>query len=522
MAILDSIKEAQRRGASISSILNSIKKQNPKLAKTIEEATRRGASENTILNKIVNSNQPASPLARVGPTMARAEAAKKPKEATFGVPMSALGQKQPERQRGTGLAEKFMTGIKESPVRKIAGKVGQFATEVVAPLAVRAGESIALPFAQREEEKLRIQQSHLMDLVIPKLRDTDTPLSTKKRLMEYARELDPNIISKVPELQAALDTTKLQVFGEALVTGANILTFGGLGKDIATGTGRVAFRAGRGAITATGAALGRGVTEKGELTKAGITGASISTALALASEGMSALRQSGMTQFLRGRTAARGVGVTPSTVQKDFYYGAPSPEFGDKVVEQGYRGTSKQVIKQATEKQNFFGRKIGSFLKSFTENNPKVSIAKSDIVDSDDIVDFVESNPQSSKMISRFFAKIPDKMNLEKANQLKIDFSHEVPESYWTKINTPDHTKGAFLKTLSSQLRQAINTATGDDTLKTLNNDWAYAKTTRDLASSLSAESYADGSITNMFNQIYEGTLGSIRKKGRGNSACFQ
>ncbi|MCH7724949.1 MAG: hypothetical protein IH991_00500 [Planctomycetes bacterium] len=57
MAILDSIQEARKRGASDDLIIQEIRRQNPDKSSSFDEAQKRGASSTQVVEEILKQNQ---------------------------------------------------------------------------------------------------------------------------------------------------------------------------------------------------------------------------------------------------------------------------------------------------------------------------------------------------------------------------------------------------------------------------------------------------------------------------------
>lgn len=478
MAILESIANAKKRGATPDQIVAEIMRQNPDKAVSFQTAQQRGASTTQILQEIEKQNVstgaviPQAPQAREGGLIPQARAAQEP---------------LPERQ---GFLKRFSrkSGKAGLAVGKGIGKLGGFLFPTLSDL----GSAIALPEAGEKQAESTQRYLELGDRVTNSLRTSKAPREEKERIIQLYRSSAPEVLQSNP----IFNKSAPEIIGRGMQTGVSAAGFLGgfqaLGaKAIAKfglktgGKQALARIAAQGTIPGAAFGFAQGVQkinpnniiskDTGKiLTKDAAIGALIGTVIAGAGETFRAVRK-GMLATRPSRSVQKAFGVQKKWIRKDILNNRDT--IGKRMLDHGYKGTSKQVKTQAERNLVKFGNQIDDVI---TQNKNKV-ILKSDIVNQmKDMIDDPFLDDTQRRAAQKIFQTIPNKMTLPEANALKQKFYNNVPQSYWNQADPNVAFKGEFMHGLGGSFRREIEKKA--PAIANVNANWQTAYSTRLIA----------------------------------------
>lgn len=362
------------------------------------------------------------------------------------------------------------------------------------PLLKSLGDTLGLSGAKKMEEESMIRYREMGDTLMERLQSPDLSEDRKQKLVQIYMEAAPKILQSNPSFSKGLK----EILGEAIVTGTSAVSlmgayqatantliskFGleeGLKRGIPTALAKAGIKAG---ITGTipgmqyglGAGLAASKTGK-EIKSSVIWGGLIGTGVALTGETVRAFRE-GVLTHRPANVIQRSFDVPKKWLEKDVFYNQET--IAQKMINEGYRGTARQVKYQAEQNLTKYGNQIGDMLKKY----PDKTISKSQIIDK--IKDVIDDpfNLEYKPIMEKVLEKIPTmkKMSLVETNALKREFADQIPQGYWNAIDPKTAFKGEFYHSVSSALREAIEEATGG-AIKGLNSQWATALNTKLLA----------------------------------------
>lgn len=330
---------------------------------------------------------------------------------------------------------------------------------------------------------------------------------TRRRILENPLG-DAQKIAQEEGTRAGVRT----VAGQALQTAAKVAVFtkGGLGTTGLRGkglglTGFVNSFVGRSAEIAFGKAVGEGL-EKGEEGTEIIKDAGVKSFLAAAT---SFVLGSAFNKLFSGfekkaiKLTGRAFETPIKQIQNDIERGQAT--INNKILQEGYRGTSETIRKQAVANKKEFGAQIGEIVKK-----AKGIIFKADVVK--DVNKLIEDNvvlePSQLKLIQRQIAKIPKQMTVQQANNFKRKFASLVPKSAWDNTaSSIDTFRAQLFKTLSGGFRSQVEKLA--PLSKVINEKWAIASDVLGLIGRKLAKAEVGGGLA---EQVRGGPFSVISK----------
>lgn len=219
--------------------------------------------------------------------------------------------------------------------------------------------------------------------------------------------------------------------------------------------------------------------------------------------------------FKRSSTklTGRALETRAKQVQNDIERGRKT--LNTKITEEGYRGTSEQIRKQAVANKSKFAKFIDALLRK-----SPTKILKADIQNNlDDILaDKINLGLLSEREVAAIQSKIddiPQIMSLEDANVLKIFFAEKVPKNAWDlTASQADTVRGELFKNLSGLFRKEIEKQTvgvgtkiGGLNISQLNEKWALASDVLSLIGKKLAKAEVSGGLA---ESVGGGPFGTI------------
>ena len=474
MAIVDSIHEAQKRGASSDAILVEIEKQNPAKKAVFDEARKRGASSDTMVAEIIKQN--ARP---------------------------AIAPKEP------GIVEKAARILSPKSVEGFGETLGT-AAAVAGGVTKRIGE------AQVQEADARLRLAQQLRVAGPEQAARIRAQLGQGPAVKEATEQLPALKKTGREIAAEAVGT-----GLAIATGASIV---GKAPGAATALGRIAG----GAAFGGGAGLEAGLKDEtkrvGQVLASAGKGAAAGAVAAGAFEGVRKLVSfAGKTraaQKFAGRRINRE--LQPPTKEIAGALERDGRTFGEKVVavrdKTGrpiYQGNLGQLRDTATDDISTQGKelmkKVGKIKKTITT---RAELKKMVLEQLDDEYGMLTSGHMGEKeMVAREAMRMPSVLNGRQTVLSKRIYDNKIPDSFWSKLKSGDRKTAIAIHArylFRDGLRKLLNERSGDKAIQALNDRMSLGMDVRKLAALQMAKVELEKlpfSLTNLLGRILEGTI---------------
>lgn len=419
----------------------------------------------------------------------------------------------PTKYGGRVIGSSAPTTPESTPEKKpgVLQNIGEF----LAPLGKPLGESFAQQYASKLQENVTKQQIQINKALVDRLKQLKGNPKAQKNLMSKMMKTSYGTPQQtIQEQTPGFNTTNKQVAGAALTTLLNTTTGGRFAAP--TVGARVAEGAAEGALYGIGAGMEANQNNT-QIVASGAVGAGIGVGVSLIGSLLGKTRK-----VLKNRppiTVERAVGVPTNELQPQIFY-PESKTVGERILAQDYRGGPEKIIQRA--KTIMEG--TGTALEKVLEKHSDKLISGQEIKAA--AKTYLETVPPGfvppgwKKMIE----SIPDIMTPKEANVLKQSFAkgaYGFIKTATGKANPISTETKAFNKVIADSLRSAIDTTTGDATIRTINEAWSTAFNTR-LWMSYRAAAQRKGygtmsaGLVNLLSRIYYKTLGSTRSKMAG------
>ena len=98
------------------------------------------------------------------------------------------------------------------------------AGKAIAPLGETIGRTAGIKYAQKLQKPLEENQKVLFENVMKKLKDPNISKERKQFYVDKLKEINPDLVSQIPELKETMEKSTRQVAGEAAITGLNVFS----------------------------------------------------------------------------------------------------------------------------------------------------------------------------------------------------------------------------------------------------------------------------------------------------------
>ena len=373
-----------------------------------------------------------------------------------------------------------------------AKKVGGFIAEELLPTFKDLGQAISLRMDKKANQETLDNFTAQADALRESIASGRIDKKRAKQLQEMLLETAPDFIKDNP----LFEKSAREIFARAATTAISLTSFRGgfnaLSKSALAGTKAVVAKTGIDvAKRSTLKTLGKTAIKSATLGGVPVAGFSAATALEEGKTGREIAREAKVgflvgTVFatvgqafkaFRGILAKRPENIiqrslnTPSKyIRHDIF--SNTKTINKKIIEEGYRGTARQVKIQSEQNLSKVGAQIGVVLKNAKHKAP---ILKHQVIK--DIGPLLDDpfNEEFSRPIRKILGKLPGKMTPEVANKWKIKFASMVPDAFWNNPDAKISFKGELFEALSGSLRRRIEQSVGGGTIKALNSKWQSA-----------------------------------------------
>jgi hypothetical protein len=479
MAIIDSIYEARRRGASDDAILAEIERQNPQKAESIARAKNAGHQPKDIVSEIIKQNSA-----------------------------------QPQ--------------VKQEVKKSAARKVGDFFTSSTQKFAQSIGDALATTTddyqgamtAQSSKDDQLVKMSKQIGEMRKQGKDTRQLEQTYKNLS--GRDFSAQ------EIAPSVGKTGKQVAGEAVGTAVEALSFGSFGKKAATKVITPAMNAVRGAKSTIGAFVKGGTAVGAE---SGLMGGAGAAATAM-QENKSTKEIAKDTTQGAAVSGLLGVALGGLSAKNKFKAPEKSAKLKEEAVEQYKKGlqASKEKFKDKTDKiipKLLKEERWGTFKQLMKSADDGIELARDQykqlgelqgIIEVDGLINTIDD--EASKMLRPDGQPISSKRtSYEKLLQLKDDIT-----AYQGKIFSAGD-NGVSINTAKQQDLRELAQVYGSElydtrkAMKTINDSKTLSQVKkvdgaiRSLLNTKNPEYEAINKVNNLNNELKDILIDTAKRK---------